>query len=70
MLCAKALLDAGSDPEARDAKGASALAAAESSRHLGCLRMMRLHVERRQQAVGERAGSMLRRAVPGTDASG
>ena len=58
-LCVKALLDAGADPEAKDGGGASPIALAEKSRHMGTARMMRLHLERR--AAGDKA-SGLRRA--------
>lgn len=48
-LCVKALLDAGADPEGRDGEGKTPLQLAEAGRHMGCLRMMRLGLERRTQ---------------------
>ncbi|KAL1512265.1 hypothetical protein AB1Y20_005527 [Prymnesium parvum] len=49
-LCVKALLDAGADVEGRDGEGKTPLQLAEANRHMGCLRMMRLGLERRSQS--------------------
>ena len=60
-LCVKALLDAGADPEGRDKNGRTPLAIAETERHMGTARMMRLHLERRNMsAIAD--GGPLRRA--------
>jgi len=57
-MCVKALLDAGSDPEARDAESETPMSLAESRRHMGCLRMMRIYQERASASAvvnGDRA---------------
>ena len=47
-MCVKALLDAGSDPSAKNMASKTALDLAEEGRHMGALRMMRLVLERRE----------------------
>ena len=62
-LCVKALLEAGGDPETKDAKGRTPLQLADSGRHMGTARMMRLHLERRSMhaaADGAHAGARRR----------
>ena len=56
-MCVKALLDAGSDPDGRDAKGETPAHLAEQGKHMGCLRMMRIYQERAAASMlnGEKA---------------
>ena len=54
VLVMQALLEAGSDPDGHDAEGNTPLQLAEASRHMGCLRMMRLFQERKM-TTDERA---------------
>lgn len=56
-LCVKALLDAGADPEGKDGAGCSPVALAQSNKHMGTHRMLRMHLERRMAE-----GGSLRRA--------
>jgi len=46
-LCVKALLDAGADPESKDASGQTSLALADANGHVGTARVMRQHIESR-----------------------
>lgn len=61
-MCVKALLDAGSDPEGRDAEGNTPLSLTESRRHMGCLRMMRIYQERATAAAVVNSDRAHRRA--------
>ena len=64
--CVKPLLDAGGDPEYADSQGRTPLSLAEDGRHIGCLKLMRLHLERRKAATAgarDAAASAYRRPV-------
>ena len=65
--CVKALLDAGADPEGQDCVGATPMSLAQQGRHVGCLRLMQMHMERCRVGDLNKAavnGVLSRRVLP------